>query len=125
LLKNGNMATEQVRQSLESADESLRRAIAQLVEMRFGVPQCAGALDNAAENLRSALAGAIPEPRRNTLEPVVQRIRTHAVRVRALLDAAAAFYCGWCSAAPAGPESYAPDGQLLRNGGAGRLMLNA
>jgi hypothetical protein len=120
-----NMAKEQVLQSLESADESLRRAIAQLVEMRFGVPQCGGALDNAVENLRFAVAGAVPQPERDALKPVVQRIRAHAARVQALLDSAAAFYCGWTSAAPAGPETYAPDGQLLRDGGGGRLMLNA
>ena len=119
------MAKEQVLQSLESADESLRRAIAQLVEMCFGVPQCGGALDGAVENLRVALAGAASEPGRDALKPVVQRIRAHAGRVQALLDSAAAFYCGWFSAAPAGQESYAPDGQILREGSGGRLMLNA
>jgi hypothetical protein len=119
------MATEQVRKSLENADESLRRAIAQLVEMRFGVPQCAGALDNAMENLRSALAVTVPALERDTLKPIVQSIRSHAVRVHALLDSAAAFYCGWTSVVPAGPETYAPDGQLLRDGGGGRLMMNA
>jgi hypothetical protein len=119
------MATEQVRQSLERADESLRRAIAQLVEMRFGVPPWGGALDNAADSLRLAVAGAIPEPERNALKPVVQRIRAHAARVKVLLDSAAAFYCGWYSAAPAGLETYAPDGQIVRDGGGGRLMLNA
>lgn len=116
------MAKEQVLQSLESADESLRRAIAQLVEMRFGVPQCRGSLDDAAKKLRSAMDRAVPEPE---LRQMVQRIRAHAVRVQALLDAAAAFYCGWSSAAPAGPPSYAPDGQLVRDEGGGRLMLNA
>ncbi|MGA3024969.1 MAG: hypothetical protein ABSF98_09385 [Bryobacteraceae bacterium] len=119
------MAREQILQSLESADESLRRAIAQLVEMRFGVPQCGGALHNAAENLRFAVAGMVPETERDALKPVVQRIRAHAVRVQALLDSAAAFYCGWVSAVPAGPETYAADGRLLHNGGGGRLMLNA
>jgi len=116
------MATKQVLQSLESADENLRRAIAQLVEMRFGVPQCGGALQSAVQDLRSAVAGAAPGPE---LKPLVQRIRAHTARVQALLDAAAAFYCGWASAAPAGPATYAPDGQLLRNGGGGRMMLNA
>jgi hypothetical protein len=119
------MAKEQVLQSLESADESLRRAIAQLVEMRFGVPQCAGALHSAADNLRLALAGEVAEADRAALKPVVQRIRAHAVRVQALLDSAAAFYCGWFGAASAGPQTYAPDGQLQRDGRGGRMMVNA
>jgi hypothetical protein len=119
------MDTEQVRQSLENADESLRRAIAQLVEMRFGVPRCAGALDDAVENLRAALTAASAEPARDTLKPIVQSIRAHAARVQALLDSAAAFYCGWTAAVPAGPDTYAPDGQLLRDSGGGRVMMNA
>jgi hypothetical protein len=120
-----NMATEQVRQFLERADESLLRAIAQLVEMRFGVPQCGGALRNTVENLRSALAGEVAEPEKEALKPVVQRIRSHAARVQALLDSAAAFHCGWTSATPPGPDTYAPDGQLLRDARGGRLMLDA
>jgi hypothetical protein len=121
------MATEPVLQSLESADESLRHAIAQLIEMRFGVPQCRGALHEAAEKLRSAVSRAVPGPEINQpeLKQMVRRMRAHMVRVQALLDAAAAFYCGWVSAAPPGPPSYAPDGQLLRDEGGGRLMLNA
>ncbi len=119
------MAVEQVRQSLERADESLRCAIAQLVEMRFGAPDYLAALNNAAQHLRSATAGAGPVVETQTLKPIVQRLRTSAARVQALLDSAAAFYCGWTSATPAGPDTYAPDGQLQRDGSAGRMVLNA
>jgi hypothetical protein len=116
------MAKEQLQDSLERTDESLRRAIAQLVEMRLGVPQCRSALDDAAKSLQSVVAEGVPEPK---LRPLVQRIRANAQRVQVLLDSAAAFYYGWASATPAGPSSYAPDGQILRDGGGGRLMLNA
>ena len=119
------MAIEQVRQSLESADESLGRAIAQLAEMRFAVSDYAVALDNAVEHLRSAVSGTIPEPDKDTIKPILQRIRTRAARVQALLDSAAAFYCGWTSVAPAGPDTYAPDGHLLREENGGRMMLSA
>ena len=119
------MATEQVRESLEKADESLRRAIAQLVEMRFGVPQCRVALDNAVGNLQAALSSAAGDAERDSLRPVVQNIRSHAIRVQTLLDSAATLHYGWHSVAPAGPDTYAPDGQVLRESGGGRLMLNA
>jgi hypothetical protein len=121
------MAKEQVLKSLELADESLRRAIAELVEMRFGVPQCRGPLGETVENLRVAVAhaDAAPELSVPELRKTIQRIRAQAVRAQLLLDSAAAFYCGWTSAAPAGPPSYAPDGQILRDRGSGRLRLNA
>jgi len=120
------MATEHVRQSLEDADECLRRAIAQLVEMRFGIPQCGPALDSAVEKLRSAIENPMHGSERDDLKPVVQRIRAHAVRVQALLDSAASFYFGYYSAMPSAPDTYAPDGQILREaGGGGGLLLNA
>jgi len=110
---------------LESADENLRRAISQLVEMRVGAPDYTAALNKAVEHLRSAVGTAVPEPDMDTLKPVLQRIRMGAARVQALLDSAAAFYCGWTSVVPAGPDTYAPDGNLLREQGSGRMMLNA
>jgi hypothetical protein len=69
-------------------------------------------------------AATFPVIDRNELAAVVQRIRTHAARVQALLDSAAAFYCGWVSSAVTGPPSYTPDGQLLRDEGRGQVTLN-
>ena len=118
------MAKEQVLRSLEEADDNLRRAIAHLVAMRFDASGCPGALSGAAGKLRLAARGDFSGVDRNELAGVVQRIRMHAARVQALLDSAAALYCGWVSSAVTGPPSYAPDGQLLRDEGRGRVTLN-
>jgi hypothetical protein len=118
------MTKEQVLRSLEEADDNLRRAITQLVAMRFDASGCPGALSGAAGKLRLATSGTFSGIDRNELAAVVQRIRTHAARVQALLDSAAAFYCGWVSSAVTASPSYAPDGQLLRDEGRGRVTLN-
>jgi hypothetical protein len=118
------MAKEQALRSLEEADDNLRRAIAHLVAMRFDAPGCPRALSEAAGKLRRATSGDFSVIDRNELAAVVQRIRTHAARVQALLDSAAAFYCGWVSSAVTGPPSYTPDGQLLRDEGRGQVTLN-
>ena len=118
------MAKEQALRSLEEADDNLRRAIAYLVAMRFDAPGCPGALSEAAGKLRLATSGGFSNVDRSELAGVVQRIRMHAARVQALLDSAAALYCGWVSSAVTGPPSYTPDGQLLRDEGRGQVTLN-
>jgi hypothetical protein len=119
------MATERIRESLEKAEASLRRATAELIEMRFGSPQWNKALEQALRNLQTAVQDPAFETGKESLRMLVQSVRTEVVRIQALLDAAAAFYCGWTSATPAGPGAYAPDGELQREGGGGRLTLNA
>ena len=116
-----HMAYEQLVESLERADECLQRAVAQLVEMRFGVAQC-GVLADAEKSLRVAMEAATPGP---ALRPLVQRIRGNAQRVQLLLDSAASLYYGWASATPDGPPSYSPDGQIVRDGGGGRMTIRA
>jgi len=119
------MATEHIRESLEQADASLRQASAELIEMRFGAPRWNKSLEQALQNLQTAVKDPAFEAGKESLRMLVKSVRTEVVRIQALLDAAAAFYCGWSSATPAGPETYAPDGELQREGGSGRLTLNA
>jgi len=119
------MATEQIRESLEKADASLRQATADLIEMRSGAPRWNKSLEQALQNLQTAVQDPAFETGKESLRTLVQSVRTEVVRIQALLDAAAAFYCGCGSAAPQGPDTYAPDGELQREGGGGRLTLNA
>jgi len=119
------MATEQIRESLEKADASLRRATAELIEMRFGAPQWNQSLEHAVQNLQAAVNDPAFEMGKESLRALVRSVRTQVVRIQALLDSAAAFYYGWYSAAPGGPDSYAADGELRRDEGGGRLTLNA
>jgi hypothetical protein len=119
------MATEQIRESLEKAGASLRRATAEIIEMRPGAPRWNNSLEQALQNLRTAVQDPAFETGKESLRTLVQSVRSEVVRIQALLDAAAAFYCGWGSATPAGPDTYAPDGELRREGGGGRLTLNA
>jgi len=88
-------------------------------------PQWNTSLERALQNLQMAVQDPAFETGKEPLRALVQSVRTQVVRIQELLDAAAAFYCGWTSAAPAGPDSYAPDGELQRQGGGGRLTLNA
>ena len=119
------MATEQIRESLEKADDNLRRATEELIEMRFGAPQWNATLEQALRNLQAAVNDPAFETGKDSLRTLVQSVRTQVVRIQALLGAAAAFYHGWYSSGTAGPDSYAADGELRRDEGGGGLRLHA
>jgi len=118
------MATEQIREALERADENLRLATAELIEMRVA-PQWDKTLQQALHDLQTAVNDPAFESGKVPLRALVGNVRTRVVRIQALLDSAAAFYFGWSTAAPAGPDTYAADGELRREEGGGRLALNA
>jgi hypothetical protein len=111
-----------IRQSLEAADRGLQRAIAQLTEMRFGVPRAESALSDAARNLTAALENLPGAGDRRRLLPAVRNIRAHLSRVQALLDSAAAFQYGWTAAAQVHAQTYTAEGSLAPSAGSGIIV---